>query len=366
VVLDFLVVNGMVVMKALILICLFTLTAPAVEAQQRGPSEQRGRQNREAPLPPEKPQSTVRSVSGPILGVLYSQEMGLRAVRGIPGAATVGPAVVNVPEFRSWALSAEGAYLIGVRTADNGLTIVHNIGREAVFSEAPKVGIAADMMVVSASGKSAALYDTVRGDVAVLEGLPEAPAIAWSARLETLPGALSALAVRDDAEELLGVAGRSVVMVGRDGGWKHVASIEGPASVRYLNGSGDAVYLDRGLKQVYRVRRTGEGSTITPVAGEADGLSSPLALGVSRDNRRAFVANANPAQVIAADLETGARSATLATCATTGLVPMSGNAVFQLSEADGSPICVLDGDSRQPVTLFVPPPVDGAESGGAR
>ena len=356
----------MVAMKALILICLFALAAPAVEAQQRGASERQGRQNREAPLPPEQPQRVVRPVSGPILGVLHSQEMGLRAVLGIPGAATVGPAVVNVPEFRSSAVSAQDAYLLGVRTADNGLTIIHDFGGGAAFSEGPKAGIAADMAVASATGRAAVIYDAARGDVAVLEGLPEAPAVAWTARFETLPGEFSALAVRDDGEEILGVAGRSVIVAGRDGEWKHLATVEGPAQVRYLSGSGDAVYLDRGVKQMYHVRRTGDTSSITLLAGEADGLSSPLAAGVSRDNRRAFAANADPAQVIVVDLETGAVSATPASCALAGLVPMSGNAVFQLSEADGSPICVLDGDSSQPRILFVPPPVDDAESGGAR
>jgi hypothetical protein len=120
----------------------------------------------------------------------------------------------------------------------------------------------------------------------------------------------------------------------------------------FLAGSDEVVLADGLRNTVYWVRGEGE---VIPLAGEKEGISGPVAVSISRDNRRVFVANAGAGTVVVLDLAGGAPSVFACDCTVTGLERMQGNAVFRLTDLSGDPMWLLDGDAPEARVVFVPP-----------
>ena len=348
-------------MKTLTLICLLLLCVPDLTPQSRQKSEGYGRQAGR-----ELRQANDGPVRGPLLGFVSLQEDGVRPIRGIPGAASLGPAIAGIPEFRAAALSSLNGFLLGVRAVDDRLVLICGLGRREQLAGLPVIASGVSLLVLSPSERTAAIYDRPASRITVLKGLPDDPKVSWSAALDALPGELAALAVRDDGGEAMAAAGGSLITVARGGDWRHIASVDGAVRLSYLNDSSDAVYVDAGRKRMHLLRRSEGGISVIPLAGEADGLAAPEALALSRDNRRAFVANSDPAQVLVVDLRTGLIESTPCSCAVTGVTPLAGNAVFQISSTKNQAVCVFDGTRSEPRLSYIPPPLEVSRMGGVR
>ncbi len=304
---------------------------------------------------------TAARVSGPVLGYVLYEGSQLRPVYGVPGAAVAGVEVSGMPELGAAAVCSVRGYVVGARAGEAGLVLIRDLGARLSIMKLPG---AAEHVVLSPSGSAAAAYSSREGSLTVYRGLPDEPEVAWSA---TPAGRLSVLAVRDDGGAVLAATADSLIRLTPGGGWDYLGAAAGPVSAQFLTGGGDAVVADAGLKRVYRIRETAGGAELLPLAGESDGVSSPVAVAASADNRRVLVANAEPGGVLSIGLEGGEAAFVGCACAPSRLARLSGDAVFQLTEADGGPVYVFDGDGPEARVTFIPAPAGiRARRGGAR
>jgi hypothetical protein len=93
---------------------------------------------------------------------------------------------------------------------------------------------------------------------------------------------------------------------------------------------------------------------VTQIGGQTEGVSRPVAVAAAQDNRRIFVANAQPAGVVVLSL-TGEDPVTQpCACTLTGLARMAGGTAFRLNEPGDGPIWVLDTGGGSMRVVFVP------------
>jgi hypothetical protein len=129
--------------------------------------------------------------------------------------------------------------------------------------------------------------------------------------------------------------------------------------MRFLHQSWEAVAADRQTKEVFLIRDLLGNADRILLASEAEGVTAPVALELSTDNQRVFVANAEPGAVVTLDLAGGVQH-TPCNCIPTVLERM-GESVFRLTELSDKPLMLLDGTGPESRVLFVPAHRIGAE-----
>ena len=303
--------------------------------------------------------ATARRVYGPVLGFVPDREAGLAPLLGIPGAATVGPVIGPLPALRSVATSAGGRYALGVAGEDGHAVLLRNLGATPSAVPLENLPSAIDRIVLSPTGSAAAVYSRGAGAITVIRGLPNSPEIAWSTPRMTLPGPVAALAVNDRGDSALAAVGEggsmTVVLLQPGKDWRYLATAGAPVSLAFLVNRSDAVYADGAANQVFLVRNPGRTAELRLLAGEAQGVSHPVGVAATGDNRRVVIANSDPGGVLTVSLD-GAKAVSLACrCSPSGLERLNGNAVFRVKETPGLPVHVFDGDSSMPRILVVPP-----------
>jgi len=186
--------------------------------------------------------------------------------------------------------------------------------------------------------------------------------------LSTFPGALASLAVSDDASVMIAsfsdVEESSVVALRLQGPVQILTTPRRATAAAFLPGSRDVLIADGPASEIYMVRDAGASAESTRLAGDAEGITEPTAVAVSRDGKRAFMASSRDGRVATVDLATGAVTIIPCACSPTDLAILNGNAVFRLTAPTAGPLWLLDAEGPEPRIVFVPPyrPVT-AESG---
>ena len=115
--------------------------------------------------------------------------------------------------------------------------------------------------------------------------------------------------------------------------------------------------------EVYRVHAATTAASVEVMAGLKEGVNSPVALALSRDNRHAFVANAQSGVVVKLDLqEKTAVERISCGCAPAVLDRLGVDDVFRLTATSERPMWVLDAAGKKSRAVFVP--VDDPRSSG--
>ncbi len=294
-------------------------------------------------------------VTGPQMGIIAGKSTGVRLIRGIPGAASMGPALA-APELAAWAVSSDRDYMIGVAAETGRVVLARELSRGARVSALGRWGLRDASVAVSSNGEAAAVFSAGLGRMLVFTGLPDEPALAWS---HEFSGGLSTLAVRDDGERVAVATQGELLEIAR-GGEERIALLAGRASVAYLPESEEIVYSDLGARSVSWLRA----GAVSRVAGEQDGVTSPVAV-AAPDGRRIFIANEDPPSVAMVDLERGTVERIDTPRRPTTLRRLSGG-LFQLNEADDGTVYVLFAEEGRPRIAFIPPPADDGVRGGAK
>ncbi len=307
---------------------------------------------------------STHRIGGPVLDYVFDREAGLRPLLGIPGATSWGESVA-LPDMSAAVASAERRYALAVSGDDRRPSLVRNLSGPVAVLPLPDTAAGVDRMAVSPGGAVAALYYREAASIQVVGGLPDNPAARWTSDAGTLPGSLEAMAVSDNARAVLASAvdgdRRSLVRLTPDGDWRYLTSLDGSASIAFLNDSADAVIADNAANRVFLVRGTGE---VLPLAGEPDGISRPVGVAASADNRSVAVANSDPGGVVLLSLRGGGVETVACRCVPTGLRRLSGNSVFRLNDPSDAQIYVFDGDSQQSRIVLVPPSAAARASEG--
>jgi hypothetical protein len=295
-------------------------------------------------------------VSGPLVGFVFDRAAGIRPVLGVPGAATLGQPVMRSSGLEAVVFSPVRDYALALAPRGGQVMLLRDLstpGAAAGLQVAP----GAARVAISPSGDVAVLYYPEAQAVSVLTGLPDAPVVSWSLEAPYLAGGLGALAVSDGGSAvLIAAAGDQspVWLLTPATGARFLSYVSSSPSLAFLSKSSDAVIADAGNNTVVLVRDPAGQAETTRIGGAAEGLSRPVAVAVTADNRRVLVANAAPAGVVSLSLAGEEPLALTCNCVVTGLERLAGGVTFRLSAPGESPLWLLDAASSPPRIVFVP------------
>jgi hypothetical protein len=290
------------------------------------------------------------SLDGPRLGMVFDPTVrALRPILGIPGAAILGEPLDLGLDLRRTAVSPQQDYVLATEGEHNQVVVL-TAGHAPVFVAGADRG--PDALVLSPGGQVAALYFKGRNRIEVVSGLPAAPRVATALFLSA-GSTVSALAIGDD-QTVLAAVGSTLYWVSHSGEVPVLTNLHKISAIALMSTHG-AIVADAATNQIHRVRNITGALETDILAGPRDGISSPVAVAVSRDNRRAFVANGKSGTVAMLDLQ-GKIGVTRISCACTptGLDRLAGDNVFRLTEPSNQPMWVLEASAGASRILFVP------------
>jgi hypothetical protein len=295
-------------------------------------------------------------ISGPVLGYYFdSAEAKVRPLLGVPGAATVGAPLEMDFRMAQAAVSPAHDYLLAQVEGEAEVVLLRlDIGARSP-QRIPGVMENPERIVFSPAGTAAVLMRCAEGDVQVLTGLPEEPAVAGRFSVPPDAGPLAALAVSDDARvALAGFASGETALFATEGRSRRVWLPGAASSIAFFRGRHDAVIASRTEKALYWLRDAGGAGEVSVLAGEAEGVEEPVAVETSWDGRLVLVADGGAGSLLVLDTAGGPVQVIASSCRTAGLHRMAGNAVFRLDDSCDRPLTLLDADGAEARVVFVP------------
>jgi hypothetical protein len=303
-------------------------------------------------------------LTGPVLGYLPDGS-SLRAINGIPAAASVGPAVTadinlgliqvapNQPFALATAYSSGAALLVTPSAGGAGLQMVPV---NAAAAGATKI-------VFSPNGTAAGLWFSSTGHLQILTGLASTIAVR-DIDASSLGGDPGALAVSDDGQWAVGSWAAKIYALGASA-QPTVLPVQGPAeALNFLHASDTAAIIT--ATEVVTVAGIGSVPAPTVVwslpAGASPSPNAPVAVGIAAtaDNSVLAIA-ANTGALFTLNLATGAGTPADCGCKPIGLFGLGG-AVFRLTGISTGPLKLFDASSND--VWFVPLAAAPSVAGG--
>jgi len=294
------------------------------------------------------------------LGLVFDPAAkALRPILGIPGAATFGTPLELGLDLRKIAISPMQDYVLATEGEHNQVVVLaagHTPMTPVAIHGADR---GPDQIILSSGGQAAALYHKDRNRIQVVSGLPGAPRVSEELLLSA-GRVLSALAVGDDGKTVLAGIEDSVYWVSPSGEVPILTGLHKIASIT-LASDHTALVADNAGNQIHRVKDVTGVAAADVVAGSKEGISAPVAVAISHDNRRAFVANGKSGTITILDLhgKTGATKLACG-CKPTGLSRLAGDDVFRLTDPSNRPMWVLEAAAHQSRIVFVPAALTGS------
>ena len=290
-----------------------------------------------APDPPSTNPLTGVDVAAPTLGYAFDPEaQTLRAIEGVPGAATLGDPItlearlvsVSVAPSRRFALArpAEGRQLLLIRL-------------DGATAQTFETGWRAGEIWFSPSGSAVAVASEAGVDV--WNGLPDIPVHLGTLRV---PGEPSRVALSDDGGAVAAVASGDL--------WRLTA--EGPQAL--ASGVRDIVFAPNSHRLVAalagRVVSFQKVTQDDAAEGLLEGVDGLERLALSADGRL-LVALDDGHGITVADLLTSARSRIAGPESAASLLRAQGDAVFQLAADTSGELWLLDAGGAWPRIVSV-------------
>jgi len=300
-------------------------------------------------------------VGGPSLGWVFDERLKVfRSMVGPVGTASLSKAVELPLEVLWGAPSPRQDYLF-VLSAPDGQAVVLNptTGRWVARPVAGSLS-RPDRVVLSPGGEAAVLYYRQGHKVQAVVGLPQAPRVSAEFDIGGIGEAAAELAVSDDGAALLVWAQEEdsgKLFLFRAGDAPRLLTAMGPqGAVSFLRRSRDAVLADRRRHELVLLRDVTGAAQRVVLAGEAEGISEPVAIGVSADNQWVVAANAGAATIAVADLKGYSLRLVACQCEPTSLHPMNRNFLFRLVGSSSDPVLLIDAGGPVPRVLVVAHP----------
>jgi len=302
------------------------------------------------------------NLSGPVSGFVFDNSgLVLRPIKGVPGASLLGDGInfgIDVAAVYV-APRQDSAIVVGT---DQSLHLFLLSGSAPTEVSLGGVAGLPERVIFSPSGTAVALIAS--GSARVLTGLPNAPVLAGSIKVESvtmaqMTGAFSshvssspAISLSDDGNYLLTVAQGSARLLSVQGQNRSLIPVQANALVAFAAGGHDAAVLDSlsGLTLIHDAAGAA-GTQLLAVPDE--GLAGPVGLAFSQDKQTVYVASATAQSVAAFNLAAASRSAIACACSPSTLAPL-GNLFRLTDQAPGAPLWILDSAAASPRTVFVP------------
>jgi hypothetical protein len=294
-------------------------------------------------------------LSGPAAGYVFSSgDATLRPVRGVLGSATIG-APVALDIAITQALALDGLRFLA--SAAEGMVFISlESGTPAI---APLTGVPPNpsRAVGSRRGTAAALYYAGTQQLVILAGLPSRPGVAHVVDVFLKGGPVTQLAVNDAGTMVVYAVsggGRDGVFAWRAGspGDRLLATADSVSAIA-LASNDDAVVADAGGRQLLRIRDPAQRAILELLAGDAAGISSPVGV-LLTDDDRVFVVNAASSTIVALSSRGVPGSALSCACEPSGFYRF-GDSVYRLTDRTDRTIYLLDTSGTRQRVFFVPP-----------
>ncbi len=221
------------------------------------------------------------SVGGPVEALTFdAPTRSLRAVIGVPNAASFGPALLDNLDFASVApLQNYGIALEGGK-----YLVVSGLGSKTI-SSAPIAGVTADAegIVWSGDGSLAVLYSRAGRWFQTIAGFPGAPAAGALIDVSPLGGSLTAVAVDTPGKQIaVAVSGDNGAVYQSAGGqFTPLISMVNPVSLAFSSDGRTLYALDAASLQVKAVLLGGQGFQTLPLPG----MTNPIAIQSVEDSQ---------------------------------------------------------------------------------
>jgi hypothetical protein len=294
-------------------------------------------------------------IAGPISGYVFDPSVrALRAVVGVPGAATIGnPIDLGFSASGIWVSPLlDSAVAAGTDGSVHFLRLNAGALSEVSFSGA---ATAPQSVTFSPTGSAAALFS--RSQAVIVTGLPNSPTVSGTIDLVAdfaRPSRLPALhrvatAVSDDGAYLLRASGGSVILYGVAGSHSVVgdgtdvafAPSGHKAAMADLAGAGVVIFDDVVSANGRKV-----------LAGPNASLQSSAGLSFSADGQKLFLVNLTSRSVVSFDLASSSQESITCRTAPQTLVRMG--TTFRLNDLGTDPLWLLDTAPAEPQVVFVP------------
>ena len=295
------------------------------------------------------------SVASPVLGYVFDSDAGsIYRVGGIPGAASLGDALdlgvrlthaVFAPNQRfAIARDIEGrALFVDLSATPSRVTVL----------EGALDGAAG--MMISPMARHAALYSAETGRIQLLKGVPEAPSVGETLRLDRGVGDWTSFAISDQGVVLAATArpgsGGSLYALRLGRAPVRVGGVQRAADLAFFAGNNDAVVADGAASEVILYRDVVALRQSRVLASERDSVRSPLQVNPTADG--GYVAVAVPGGIVSVPVMGGMPAFTACACAPTVLEPLAGGNVFRLTDDVREPLQIAEV-SMESRMLFVP------------
>jgi hypothetical protein len=264
--------------------------------------------------------ASFAQVGGPILGYVPEGDT-IRSMYGLPAAGAIGPQIAEGGWART-AISPTQNFVLAT-SANNGEVLLVNLVKPSVTS-IPGVNANPDILAISPSGASAALWFPLTSRLQIVTGLPDSPSvrIVDASFLNSSP---LSIAVTDDGQWAVGLWSSGVYAFGTQ-----VIPLQTDPGVRALaffhNSHNLTLATSARATMIADVGGANQPSTLFDYSAQS---LSPRAIGASFDNQVAVVADAAGKLV---NINIAARGANTVDCgcSPTGLYSL-GASVFRLN-----------------------------------
>lgn len=283
------------------------------------------------------------AVHGPTVGWVFdAASSSLRSVDGIPGSSIMGRNLAVGFDLSQAAVAPDGRIAI-VSAASDGRMMRVDLRSGANPTAIPDVPASADEVVFSPTGSAALLIYRAATKAIVIPSLADSSSA--SREVHFAGGMPETFAITDDATLLLASSPERLVAIdSSDNRWN--VNFEGPArNLAFMSSSHDALVTGaRGLWMLRSVASNPE-SRLVWEGNATHALLAP-------DRKSALVLTGDQS-LVAVNLESGEGRAIDCSCAPQMLARMSESVIRVTTLSDG-PMWLLDWNSSEPRTVFVP------------
>lgn len=294
-------------------------------------------------------------ISGPTVGYLLGTSGDLLPILGIPGSSHIAEPLAIDKDLHITVVSSEGNYAFAfLKDQDLVLLSLSRIPTEVVSLGVP----IPDRIELSRTGSAAALYYERLRRIQVFTALPDSPRLISEWDVSTLPESLTFFAVADDGSRVVAAFAEGettpLFRFSVTDGARFVSRFGKITALAFGINNKGAFVADETNKQVTLIRDIDVDNERHVIADESNGLSGPIAMGISDNDSRVFVANAGRDNILVIDLPAGTTKQLRCECRIRGLYRMRERSVFLLTHPQDGPLMIIDGAGEEPNIYFIP------------
>jgi hypothetical protein len=300
-----------------------------------------------------------RQLSGPVLGFMVDESSSmLRIISGVPGATNIGRAMGGIKLARA-AVSRKNDYALAVTKDSHEVILIQTLSGAETVVYLPGVYAGGSGIAISPDESMAAIYSSNDARIQVIRGLPSEPVIQFEADTSAVTAQyLTSMAISAGGEVLAGFSdgnnGSLLLFSAEFPRGRFMSEAGYPAAIMFSVEGALAVAADRARNQVFLFSDLSSGVSRISLANEADGISDPVGIALSRDASTAYVANAGSNSVSIIRLAGGAVGSLVCDCGVRSMQLMRGDSIFAITDRADEPVVLFVGGELDPHFVYVP------------